>query len=388
MATPLHRGSSTNNVAAIHGDKSEGDPAVSDASLAAEGAETTTLANTTWKTNTASSIESVHTPMIGYVAPIEVADPPSSAPVPYVTPAAQTVNDNPIPKRSSRAGRPRSTILQGNVPKAEANAIHEVTRVASIVSPDGSPVAGSARATSSSQMFSTASEASLKPLQRASNKEDTVAAQVDVADSSAPSEHKDLGKFPLARRPTKKYLKALSRPETNMPTSPFATCNSSAILEEPIMVVEEFAESSDPKTTQSFDDQTCRVLGRGIDTAHSPLHSKSDKDGTDDNKGASRSVHARRLSHVSPTNSRRARPPRSEKMVPLPRNSTVGPLQGGTSSAVGRNNGLDAQTPMAGITKISLEVNDNRPLIQQASLRGAFLFWLAGFVRAMAGTMS
>ena len=378
MTTPVQRTLNGSNVGTIHDDSNDSDRAFSRA-----GANTmpTTIATI----HTSRSNEALETSTHDPEATIQFTGQPSNTSGPHDTSAATTFDKDPIPRSPSKNGRAQSILAHRDSTNGGANANAEFAHISNAADSAGFSVARRSRATSLLRALSTASEGDVRALQQTIHSHESAAAQLDVADPTIPSGQPDRGKFPLARLPTKQYLRAISRPSINMFTTLSPARSFGATVMEPSMIV------SGPGISRASDEHTCDLARQDRRTAQStlqsPLQPNSDKGSTQNKQGASESVlvHTHGLPHASPARKQRARQGKAEKPSASPHHSTAGPLQRRASNAGGGKSALDRRAPMpiaiamARFTGTSSEVDDDGPLTQQASIRCAFSFRLAGF---------
>lgn len=386
LMTPVQQILNESNVDIAQDDSSGSDLAFSGSSTRDERAGTTTtmLPTIISQSSINRSNQTLQMSTGGHEAAIHVAGQSWSAPFYYDTSAAfdrdsvlETHVDNRRARLLLRNRDPFTGEVQGNA---------EGAQVPSAPNSEGASGAGSSRATSLSQAFSTASEGDVMELQPAIHSCDGAATQLHIAKSSIPLGQLDRGKFPLARRPTKQHLRVNSRPDTDTLRSPSA-CSSTATAMKPSMIARGLAIS------RAADEHTCNLSGQGKHTGHPPLHTSSEKSSSGIKEVASGSVCTRQLPHASPTKKERSRPKKAEKTDASPHLSGVGLLQRRSANAAAVGQGRSAVNSVASLAipryiGTSSELDNDGNLAQQASLRRAFSFWLSGFTMAVAGSIS
>lgn len=389
MMTPIQEILNENNVGIAQDHSSGSDRAFSGSSTrdSRAGPITTTMPTIISQSNISRSNDTLQTSTGCHQASIHLADQPWSALFQYDTSAARKFDSGPIPENPLDNGRARSLLQNRESFTGEVQANAEGVQVPSAHNTESSSGSGSSRATSLPQAFSTASEGDVIELQPATHSFEGTPVQLHVANSVIPLGQLDWGKSPLAMRPTKRDRRARSRSNTNRAPSPSQAYNSTATAMKPRIIARGLRKS------RAADEHTCDLFGQGRYTGQSPLHTSSDKDSTENKQAASRSMYTRRLPHASPTKKQRAHHRKAEKKDASPHPSAVGLLQRKTANAPAggqRRSAGDSRAPvvMPRFTGHTSELDDDGPLFQQASLRRAFSFWLAGFTMAAAGSMS
>lgn len=361
--TPIQQTLNESNVGIAQDHSSASDRAFSDSSTRHSRARSITIrSNETLQMSTGYHEAAMH-----------MAGQPWSAPSQYDTSAARVFDSDPIPKNPLNKGRARSLLQIKGPFSGEAQANAEDEHVPSAPDTEIFSGAGSSKATSLSQASPTASEHDMMEVQPASHRSEGAPVQSHVANSATLLGQLDRGKFPLARRPTQQHLREISRSHTNTPPSPSPACSPTATAMESGTIARVL------KKSQAADKHTRDLFGQGRHSGQAPLHNSSDKDSTENMQVASGSMHTRRLPQASPTKKQWARHREAEKTDASPRPSAVGPLKRGSADAAAggqRRSAIDSQALMAmpRFGGRSSELDDDGPLIQQASLRRALSF--------------
>lgn len=235
LMTPVQQILNESNVDIAQDDSPGSDLAFSGSSTRDERAGTTTtmLSTIISQSSINRSNETLQMSTGGHEAAMHVAGQSWSAPFYYDTSAAKTFDSDSVLETHVDNRRARLLLRNRESFTGEVQGNAGGAQVPSAPNSEGS---SGARATSLSQTFSTASEGDVIELQPAIHSCEGAATQLHIAKSSIPLGQLDRGKFPLARRPTKHYLRVNSRPDTDTPRSPSSACSSTATAKKPSMI--------------------------------------------------------------------------------------------------------------------------------------------------------